>query len=156
MADKEVTESCVQTQSGGKKDKKSRKNFRWDEELIEDLLSSIIDYKTQMSMVCKDFDADKPKLYTDIRIALAKLHPQVFGPVDESELTNLSKEEAKKVSKAEKELISKGRSRIIEKIKEIRQSFSKAVISGTRSGSGRIVYEHYDKLVEIWGGLTQH
>ena len=25
-------------------------------------------------------------------------------------------------------------------------------MAGTRSGSGKIVFEHYDKLVQIWGG----
>ena len=34
----------------------------------------------------------------------------------------------------------------------MRQSFSKAVISGTRSGSGKVVYEHYDSMKLIWGG----
>ena len=46
----------------------------------------------------------------------------------------------------------RGRNRIIEKVKEIRQNFSKAVTIGTRSGSGKIVYEFVDKLVTIWGG----
>ena len=40
----------------------------------------------------------------------------------------------------------------MEKVKEIRQSFAKAVVSGNRSESGKIVYEFYDKLVLIWGG----
>ena len=42
----------------------------------------------------------------------------------------------------------------MEKVKEIRQSFSKAVhvVSGSRSGSGKIVYEFYDKLITFWGG----
>ena len=40
----------------------------------------------------------------------------------------------------------------MEKVKEIRQSFSKATVSGSRSGSGKIVYEFYDKLVLLWGG----
>lgn len=40
----------------------------------------------------------------------------------------------------------------MEKTKEIRQSFSKAVISGSRSGSGKLVFEHYDSLIKIWGG----
>ena len=48
--------------------------------------------------------------------------------------------------------IQKGHQRIQEKIKEIRQNFSKAVTAGTRSGSGRIVYEFYDELIAIWGG----
>ena len=41
--------------------------------------------------------------------------------------------------------------RVVEKIKEIRQNYSKAVVSGRRSGSGKLIYEHYDKLVQIWG-----
>ena len=40
----------------------------------------------------------------------------------------------------------------MEKVKEIRQNFSKAVVSGSRSGSGKIVYEFYDKLITLWGG----
>ena len=37
-------------------------------------------------------------------------------------------------------------------MKEIRQKFSKAVVSGSRSGSGKIVFEFYDQLVSLWGG----
>ncbi len=32
------------------------------------------------------------------------------------------------------------------------QGFSKAIIAGKRSGSGKLVYDHYDILKEIWGG----
>ena len=39
-----------------------------------------------------------------------------------------------------------------EKVKEIRQSFSNAVANGRRSGSGKIVFEYYDRLVKIYGG----
>jgi hypothetical protein len=28
----------------------------------------------------------------------------------------------------------------------------KAIIAGKRSGSGKLVYDHYDTLKEIWGG----
>ena len=51
-------------------------------------------------------------------------------------------------------MINKGKNRLHEKVKDMRQNYSKAVVNGTRSGSGRIVYEHYayDKLVSIWGG----
>ena len=34
----------------------------------------------------------------------------------------------------------------------MRQSLSKTVISGTRSGNRLVVYEHYDSLKLIWGG----
>ena len=40
----------------------------------------------------------------------------------------------------------------MEKTKNVRQSFSKPVISGSRSGSGKLVFEHYDSLVDVWGG----
>ena len=46
----------------------------------------------------------------------------------------------------------KGYSRIEEKINEIRQHFSQAVISERRSGSGNVVLEFYDDLVKLWGG----
>jgi len=73
----------------------------------------------------------------------------MFGPgklpILPQNINELSKEEQKKVSK-------KGKNRIIKKAKEIRQEFSKAVISGSHSGSGKLVFEHYDALVKIWGG----
>ena len=47
--------------------------------------------------------------------------------------------------------IKKGYGRIQEKIKEIRQNFSSAVVNGRRSGSGKIVFQHYDRLVKIYG-----
>ena len=54
--------------------------------------------------------------------------------------------------KEEKELMIGGRKGIIEKVKEIRKIFSKAVTSGTNSGSEEIVDEFFDKLATIWGG----
>eukprot|EP00794_Sanderia_malayensis_P008375 gene8375-9274_t len=49
-------------------------------------------------------------------------------------------------------LIKRGYTHIQEKIQEIRQKFSEAVTSGQRSGSGKIVLEFYDQLVQLWGG----
>ena len=71
------------------------------------------------------------------------------------DFNDMSKEEtdlAKEQVKLSKDLISKGTKRVMEKVKEIRQSFSKVVISGRRSGSGKIVFEFYDQLVLLWGG----
>ena len=56
------------------------------------------------------------------------------------------------ICKEDKELMIRGRNRIIEKVKDIRQSFSNAVTTGTKSGNGKIVYKFFDKLVTIWGG----
>ena len=58
----------------------------------------------------------------------------------------------KKEINIQKELIVKGKSGIQEKTKETRQSFSKALVSGSRSGSGKLVLEHCEKLVSIRGG----
>jgi hypothetical protein len=68
------------------------------------------------------------------------------------ELSNKEKAEVKRKQARQRELISKGYNRIVEKVKEIWQSFSKAVVAGSRSGCGKIVFEFYDKLVKIWGG----
>ena len=84
--------------------------------------------------------------------------PSIFGPVFLSPpsipFSTMSKEEKEytKQNQAENELIKKGYSRLREKIKDIRQNFSQAVTNGRRSGSGKIVFEHYDELLVIWGG----
>lgn len=82
-----------------------------------------------------------------------------FGPVfafelpdDYDMLSNEEKAREKSHVKELKDLITKGKKRVMEKVKEIRQNFSKAVTSGSRSGSGKIVYKFYDKLIPLWGG----
>jgi hypothetical protein len=70
--------------------------------------------------------------------------------VDEDDLEE--KARVLKQQKDDKDMIKKGYNRVQEKLKEIRQNFSKAVTTGSRSGSGKIVLEHYDQLVQIWGG----
>jgi len=54
--------------------------------------------------------------------------------------------------KKQKDAIAQGYRRVLEKIKDLRQGYSKAVISGTRSGSGKLVYQHFEALKNIWGG----
>jgi len=46
-------------------------------------------------------------------------------------------------------LHKKRKNGIFEKDKRI---FSKAVVSGSRSDSGKLVFKHYAALVNIWGG----
>ena len=36
--------------------------------------------------------------------------------------------------------------------RDLRQNFSKAVVAGIKSGSRKIVSQHCNKLVQIWGG----
>jgi hypothetical protein len=52
--------------------------------------------------------------------------------------------------KTEQKLISQGYNRILEKVKIVCQGFSKVVIAGTPSG--KLVYDHYDTVRNIWGG----
>ena len=83
----------------------------------------------------------------------------LFGPVETpclpENINSLPKDKQAKYKKEFKNstsLITRGKNRIIEKTKDIRQKFSKAVVNGSRSGSGKIVFEYYDMLKTIWGG----
>ncbi len=132
--------------------------------MIEQLIVNdcLLDYKSSMTCKNLDFDADKQIQYKELRLAMATIYEQdisLFGPLAitplPSNFEQLSKEEkakAKLLQKKSKELKDKGNKRIMEKVKEIRQNFAKAVVAGSRSGSGKIVYEFYDKLILIWGG----
>ena len=79
---------------------------------------------------------------------------KIFGPVNVTVFNKNTKSNVDRnnnietIWKEEKELMIRGRNRIIEKVKDIRQNFSKAVTTGTRSGSGKLVYEFFDKLVK--------
>ena len=113
--------------------------------MIEDLLNAIKEYKSVMEFNCSDFNADKPRLYEEVRRLLSNIYePMYFGPD-----VNLE-QDGDQVSN--KDLIKIGYKRVMEKTKELRQKFSKAVTNGTRSGSGKWVMEFYDDLVFIWGG----
>lgn len=57
-----------------------------------------------------------------------------------------------KSQKKAREQIKKGYIRVKEKLKEIRQNLLHAITTGPRSGSGKIVLQHFDKLIQIWGG----
>ena len=142
---------------------KKTQTARWSTEMVRDLIKCLQNYQTMLSYKGCDFDADRPLQYREIRKSMAKLYEEVniafFGPpevsVSETPIQELSKEEFEcyqKRRRHENDLIAKGHGRIHQKIKEIRQNFAKAVTSGTRSGSGRLVLEFYDELVMIWGG----
>ena len=156
MAD---TDSSAES-SCSKKD--AKKYFRWDLNLVQNLVECLLEYKSKMEYKSLDFDADKPMQYNEIRLRMAMLFEEedvsLFGPVapvalpgNFEDLTGVEREKAKKSVKDAKDLITRGQKRMMEKVKEIRQNFSKAVVAGSRSGSGKIVYEFYDKLIQLWG-----
>ena len=125
--------------------KNSLKRFRWETETVSQLIDCLLEYKTKMAYRNLDFDADKQIQYQELRVEMAKLHVDseyMFGPLVAVKLPDdfetRSKEEKAKAKhdvKESKDMIRKGQKRVMEKVKEIRQSFSKAVVSGSRSGS---------------------
>ena len=142
-----------------KKENKSQTNFQWLPEMIDHLIICLKDYKTEVDY--KKLTLTLMLLpcihdYVSVYMALA-FDVEYFGPVDSPESSDemLTKEEEKafqaEVSLA-KSLIKIGYNRIKEKIWAIRKAYNKAVTNGTRSGSEKIVQEHYDQLAEIWKG----
>jgi hypothetical protein len=145
------------------------KRFRWDkDEKVNNLIRCLANYKSQLEFNNCDFNADKVKQYEEVRVAMAKIYhkdPSQFGPVSvlsspligvsDALLTEEQKREKVKLKKQQdedKKFIKRGYQRIHEKLKDIRQNFSIAITSGRRSGSGKVVLEFYDELVQIWGG----
>ena len=124
--------------------------------MVGDLLDSLYEYKTQMDYQNADFNADKAKQYKAIRKMLAAKYVEqncIFGPVEIGSICEGEEEKAyKKRCEDENAQIRKGYSRIQEKVKSLRQKFSNAVTDGNRSGSGKMVMEFYDIMVQIWGG----
>ena len=127
--------------------------------MVENLIESIKSFKASMTFKNVDFDAVKAVQYSAVRETMTPIYcddESLFGPTEApnwpENFGHLSQEDQvtlKKEIKIQKDLIAKVKSRIQEKTKEIRQPFSKAVVSGSPSGSGKLVLEHYEKLVSI-------
>ena len=54
--------------------KKPGKNFRWEENHVEDLINCIISYKTKMTYRGLAFDGDNPRMYKELRESMAKIY----------------------------------------------------------------------------------
>ena len=154
-----ITSSANNSQK--KKENKTAR-FRWNQrDKVSDLIQCLAQYKSTMEYNNSDFSADKVKQYEAVRQAMAKIYidkPGYFGPVCITPVDVVNEDDFEekarvlKQQKDDKDMIKKGYNRVQEKLKEIRQSFSKAVTTGSCSGSGKIVLEHFDQLVQIWGG----
>ena len=156
MASKRKFDSSAdETDSIYNNNDKKIKTFRFTDDMISSLIECLYQYKVKCEYSNIDFDADKVMQYNIIRQEMAKRysdHRDFFGPesiMEDSEELDI---EEKNAIKEDKKLTAKGYRRILEKIKDIRQEFSKAVLRGTRSGSGKMIFPHYEKLKTIYAG----
>jgi len=131
------------------------KKWSWKDEHVQALIGYIKDYKNLCDFNRIDFEADLKEMYSAVHHSMACRFPSEFGPEKVTEpstcVKDMSSEEYdlyKKTSEDEKVKISKAYDRIKSKVKGIHQDYRTAVNKGTRSGSGKIVKEHF----EIWGG----
>ena len=119
------------------KDKKSQskivKKWTWTPEMVDTLITTVKEYKSLCGFIGTDFDGDKVQLYKDVRKSMAQVCSD-FGPVEVTKLwksiKEMNEEEVSVYKKGEQEgqnLIKQGYGRVKEKLKCIRQDFSKAV-----------------------------
>ena len=127
----------------------------WIPKTVEDLIQSIKSYKASMTFKNLDFGAEKAAQYSAECETMADVYcnqETLFGRIEASNCAEnfgqLSQEDQVKVKKEIK--IQKGKTRKHEKTNEIRQSFFKAVLLGSCSGSGKLVFKHHDKMISIW------
>ena len=135
-----------------------QKRWTWDDAKVESLLFNLESYKNDKAFEGVDFEADLITMYVDLRKMMALMYPPSdFGDVDiqTEDTTSFSKQELIIYKrKIDRKLKAKqdGYTRVKNKIKELRRGYKKAIDTGTRSGSGRLVKENFDILQEIWGG----
>jgi len=129
--------------------RKKNTRFRWTPENVQSLITFLCDSKSEYEYKGLDFEADLATLYKEIRLRMADIYDN-FGPATITEIDeNISGKELanqKLIIAAENKAIKIGYDRIREKVKDIRQNYRKAVTKGRRSGSGKLVFEHYDQL----------
>ena len=131
--------------------------FKCTDELHKAMLDVLLQFKTQCEFNAKDFEAVKIEQYKYVREEMARMFPDTtnkvfFGPV-QVEVGEYEDENEKKIFvKNELKKIDIGYKRVQNKIKDLRQGYSKAVLVGRRSGSGKLVCEFYNELTLIWAG----
>ena len=128
--------------------------------MVKSLIDCVKEFKSTCEFNSIDFNSDKVKLYEEVRKGMASIYEESdFGPnevcVPSKPVKEMTEDEYKvykSILDKDKSMIKLGYNRIKEKLKSIRQDYSKAVVSGTRSGSGKIVLQYFDDLASIWGG----
>ena len=157
MEDKFVSKHKSKANTKNKSSVPKKKKFKWNTDMVKLMLNTLFEYKFLLEYRNCDFNADKSKQYEALRVSLASEYKDVdisfFGPTkmldqDEQEGRDSFLERID----VQKKQIRVGYNRVMEKVKELRQGFSNAVTAGSRSGSGKLVLEFYDLMIQIWGG----
>ena len=58
---------------------------KWSDKLVNDLLNALSNFKSTMEFKSKDFNADKPRQYEEVRKEIVRIdsdNEKYFGPVD--------------------------------------------------------------------------
>ena len=127
----------------------------------ENLVNTLHDSKTKMNFWGSNFD-NNFEIRNVIPAIYGKEDTSLFGvlksrifDLNEKDIESLSEEEIKKIKIDVTEHnsdISRYRNRVPQEIKYIRQNFSKAAVSGTRSGNGNsclLILIYWKKYVEL-------
>jgi hypothetical protein len=156
MADKNLSTRKSNTNAKKTPSVTEKKKFKWDMNMVKLMLDTLFEYKSLLEYRNCDFNADKSKQYEALRISLATEYENVdmsfFGPIKLDQDDGEDRGAFLEKNDVQKKQIRVGYNRVMEKVKELRQGFSNAVTAGSRSGSGKLVLEFYDLMVQIWGG----
>eukprot|EP00794_Sanderia_malayensis_P006468 gene6468-7203_t len=119
-----------------------KSTWRWNDEMVDNLVPKIYEYKIKKDFEGKDMESDLVKMYEDVTKMMAILYRlDHFGRVESSNIdVELSAEERIKCLndiQAEKKAIKIGYGRVKEKIKQLCCNFKRVIVDGTRSGGVR-------------------
>eukprot|EP00794_Sanderia_malayensis_P006485 gene6485-7227_t len=133
-----------------------KSTWRWNDEMVDNLVPKIYEYKIKKDFEGKDMESDLVKMYEDVTKMMAILYRlDHFGRVESSNIdVELSAEERIKCLndiQAEKKAIKIGYGRVKEKIKQLCCNFKRVIVDGTRSGGGKMICQNWDHVVKIWG-----
>lgn len=146
------------TETTNKNKRKASPRWKFTDNMVEALLDNLISYKNEMTYQGHDFQADLVTCYGEVRQMMALMFPlNDFGPgiiaTHDTELMEPNElvQYKRRIERLEK-MKKDGYTRVKAKIKELRAGYKVAIDKGTRSGSGRLIHDNFDKLQEIWGG----
>ena len=117
--------------------------------MVEYLLDLLKRYKVMCDFYRKDFDANKTVQDSKLRKEMANKY-EGFGPIEipanpRADLSIQERKEFEGEIKLENKLIDTSYNRVL-------QGLSKAIVSGTKRGSHKMLYRNFQVMKSVWGG----